>query len=28
MQVSRLLSRLMIKMRMIIGAPETLAAAS
>ena len=28
MQVSRLLSRLMIKMRMIIGAPETLAVAS
>ena len=28
MQVSRLLSRLIIKMRMIIGAPETLAAAS
>jgi len=28
MQVSRLLSRLMIKMRMIIDAPETLAVAS
>jgi RNA polymerase sigma-B factor len=28
MQVSRLLARLMIKMRIIIGAPETLAAAS
>jgi RNA polymerase sigma-B factor len=28
MQVSRLLSRLMVKMRMIIGAPETLAVAS
>ena len=28
MQVSRLLSRLMIKMRMIIGLPDTLPAAS
>jgi RNA polymerase sigma-B factor len=28
MQVSRLLSRLMIKMRVIIGAPDTLLAAS